>query len=184
MLGYWSRVRAKDWCLFKYTKNLFRFDRRSHILKGSGALLITFLWQKNGIMATATYHRLILHVVSLQKVIHPHFFFCVPAATWRRWGRRTKMPSWRNTTSSWASCLPLWRLLPTLWSTNLLLMGVQIQAQLSMRVDGLTLPASVVQSLCRAVLTFWRWFSVFACLLPNLKPNTDLFPAFRPPWPF
>lgn len=55
MLGCWSGVRAKDRCLFKYTKNLFRFDRRSHILRRSGALLITFLWQKNVITTTATY---------------------------------------------------------------------------------------------------------------------------------
>lgn len=125
--------------------------------------------------------RLILPVVSQQKVIHPHFIFCVPAATSQRWGRHTKMPSWKNTTSSWASCLRLWRLLPMLWLTNLLSMGVHIQAELSMR--DIT-SASVVQSLWRAVLAIWRCFYICACLLLNLKPTTDLVTASRPPWPF
>lgn len=31
-------------------------------------------------MATATYDRLVLRVVSQQKVIHPHFTFCVPCS--------------------------------------------------------------------------------------------------------
>lgn len=149
MLGCWSGVRAKDRRLFKYTKNLFRFDHRSHILRRSGALLITFLWQKNVIttMTTATYSVYLSRqaiktrtdsscMLTLSRKSLILISFSVPAATSQRWGRCTKMPSWKNTTSSWASCLRLWRLLPTLWLTNLLSMGVQIQAELCMRVSA------------------------------------------------
>lgn len=186
MLGCWPGVRAKERCLFKYTKNLFRFDRRSHILRGSGGLLITFLWQKNVITTTATYSVYLSRqkqscLLSLsRKSFILISIFCVPAATSQRWGRHTKMPSWKNTTSSWASCPRLWWLLPTLWLTNLLSMGVQIQADHSMRVDALTLPYYSLQG----CLDNLKMILYFACLLPNLKPNTNLFTAFRRPWPF
>lgn len=51
-------------------------------------------------------------------------FLFFSTATSQRWGRLTKMLSWKSITWSWASCLHLWRLLPTLFLTNLLLMPV------------------------------------------------------------
>ncbi len=48
------------------------------------------------------------------------FFLCSSAtATSQRWGNSIKMLSWRNMASNWASCLRLWKRLPTLWQTSL-----------------------------------------------------------------